>query len=91
MADAERTVHLPSGAVEGRLTREQDDELRRLHYLALVGDLSGRSRERILELRIRDRRQEIRQPREFEAGTGVGRQNVTARVRWWRKFVVTRG
>jgi hypothetical protein len=49
------------------LSRDEDDELRRLNYMAQHGMLSPRSRERILELRMRDRRLEIRAPREFEA------------------------
>ena len=48
-----------------RLTREEDDELRRLHWISQIGCLSQHKRERMLELRLRDRRQEIRQPREF--------------------------
>lgn len=47
------------------LTREEDDELRRLNFLAKVGTLSERKRQRILELRILDRRVQIRPPREF--------------------------
>lgn len=48
-----------------RLTREEDDELRRLHWIAQWGVLSRLKQERMLELRMRDRRQEIRPPREF--------------------------
>ena len=51
--------------VPQRLTRAEDDELRRLHWFSQVGILSQRKRERLLELRLRDRRNEIRAPREF--------------------------
>jgi hypothetical protein len=47
------------------LSAGEDDELRRLHYLSKMGHLSERSRDRFIELRLRDRRQEIREPREF--------------------------
>lgn len=47
------------------LTQDEDDELRRLHYFNQVGHLAGRKLERFLELRLRDRRKEIRPPREF--------------------------
>ena len=49
-----------------RLTRDEDDELRRLNFLAQHGTASKRTRERIGELRLRDRRKEIRAPRESE-------------------------
>lgn len=62
--------------VAQRLTRQEDDELRRLNWFSQIGILSQRKRERMLELRLRDRRSEIRAPREFaeekvevEAGT----------------------
>ena len=48
-----------------RLTREEDDELRRLHWISQIGFLSQHKRERMVELRLRDRRQVIREPREF--------------------------
>jgi len=48
-----------------RLTREEDDELRRLNWISQIGCLSQHKRERMVELRLRDRRQEIRPPREF--------------------------
>jgi hypothetical protein len=43
-----------------RLTNEEDSELRRLNYLAKMGELSLPATERFLELRIRDRRTAIR-------------------------------
>lgn len=48
-----------------RLTVEEDDELRRLNYLAEMGLLSEHSQERLIELRLRDRRRRVRGPREF--------------------------
>ncbi|HET6966319.1 MAG TPA: hypothetical protein VFH58_16210 [Acidimicrobiales bacterium] len=56
-------------SVEEPLTREEDDELRRLNFLAQTGALSERSEARVLELRLRDRRKKIRPPREFESLT----------------------
>jgi hypothetical protein len=51
--------------LDERLTFAEDSELRRLHYMSTVGFLSERSRERFIELRLRDRREKIREPREF--------------------------
>ena len=51
--------------VPQRLTRQEDDELRRLNWFSQIGILSQHKRERMLELRLRDRRNEIRGPREF--------------------------
>jgi anti-sigma regulatory factor (Ser/Thr protein kinase) len=48
-----------------KLSREEDDELRRLHWFSRIGKLSAAKCERLVELRIRDRRKEIRPPREF--------------------------
>lgn len=56
-----RPAEIPAG-----LTREEDDELRRLHWLSQIGTLAARKVERLIELRLRDRRSEIRPPREFE-------------------------
>lgn len=51
--------------IEQPLSPEEDDELRRLHYMGTQGMLSERMRERLLVLRVRDRRDHIRPPREF--------------------------
>jgi hypothetical protein len=51
------------------LSPEEDDELRRLHYLSQNGMLSDWSRSRIEELKPRDRRSTIRPPREFKPTT----------------------
>jgi hypothetical protein len=47
------------------LTVDEDNELRRLSYLAEMGMLSQPSQERLIELRLRDRRRKVRAPREF--------------------------
>jgi hypothetical protein len=57
----DETAAIPDG-----LTREEDDELRRLHWFAQIGTLAARRVERLIELRLRDRRKEVRPPREFE-------------------------
>ena len=63
---SERTADEPPPMPQG-LTRAEDDELRRLHWLGRIGTLAGRKVERLIELRLRDRRTEIREPREFAA------------------------
>ena len=56
----------PAGRPDGpHLTQEEDDGLRRLKFLATYGELSQLSKERLLELRLRDRREEVRLPREL--------------------------
>lgn len=65
-----------------RLTREEDDELRRLHWFSHMGVLSHYKRERMIELRLRDRRDEIRAPREF-AEEKVDVKDGTKR-KWYR-------
>lgn len=63
--DPRQTVETSDAAIDHPLTREEDDELRRLNYMAQHGELSERSKERMVELRLRDRRQEIRPTREL--------------------------
>lgn len=50
-------------SVEAGLTRVEDNELRRLNWMAQRGTLTEAMRERMVELRLRDRRQTIRRPR----------------------------
>ena len=69
----DREADLHDSAITKRLTVEEDDELRRLNYLSKVGLLSHRSRERMVELRLKDRRRAIREPREFEAARPVAK------------------
>ncbi|HUE58205.1 MAG TPA: hypothetical protein VMO88_01350 [Acidimicrobiales bacterium] len=64
-APADRTVVDQTADLAQGLSRAEDDELRRLHWLSQIGSLAGRKAERLLELRLRDRRKEIRAPREF--------------------------
>ncbi|HMK96574.1 MAG TPA: hypothetical protein VK425_03445 [Acidimicrobiales bacterium] len=45
------------------LTREEDDELRRLGFMARYGSLTAESQGRLDQLRLRDRRKKIRLPR----------------------------
>jgi hypothetical protein len=68
MTDNRPEAEVVSKGIEDRLTHEEDDELRRLNYLAKIGPLSERNRNRFIELRLRDRRHEIREPREFGVG-----------------------
>ena len=49
--------------VDGGLTRVEDNELRRLNWMAQRGQLTEQMRERMIELRLRDRRKTIRRPR----------------------------
>ena len=64
-APADRTAVDQTADLAQGLSRAEDDELRRLHWLSQIGSLAGRKAERLLELRLRDRRKEIRAPREF--------------------------
>ena len=61
----ERTPEDQPSEADG-LTRDEDDELRRLHYFANFGALAGQRLERFLDLRRRDRRKAVRVPREFD-------------------------
>jgi hypothetical protein len=65
MTDSGHTTEEAKEAAGERLSREEDDELRRLYFMSQHGELSARSQERMLELRLRDRREEIRPPREL--------------------------
>lgn len=49
--------------VDGGLTRVEDNELRRLNWMSQRGQLTEQMRERMMELRLRDRRKTIRRPR----------------------------
>lgn len=56
---------LDSSLISQRLSHDEDAELRRLNYLSEIGALAGVRAERLIELRLRDRRDEVRPPREF--------------------------
>jgi len=49
-----------------QLTQDEDNELRRLEWISQVGTVALHKQERLMELRVRDRRQQIRPPRELE-------------------------
>jgi hypothetical protein len=66
--------------LEERLTREEDNELRRLGFFQQVGALSDHRRERFIELRLRDRRKEVRPPSGVANETAV--DAVTEPRRW---------
>lgn len=61
---SEPVVEPTSDALPG-LTPDEDDELRRLGWISQVGSLAWHKQERMMQLRARDRRREIRPPREF--------------------------
>ena len=65
MADAHPEREQVGTDLHERLAVEEDDELRRLSYLFRMGLLSDRSQERLIELRLRDQRRKVREPREF--------------------------
>ncbi|HEX6393927.1 MAG TPA: hypothetical protein VFZ97_10825 [Acidimicrobiales bacterium] len=68
-------------SLDERLTRQEDDELRRLNCFSQVGALAAKRQERFVELRLRDRRAEIRPPREFgEDETYVPKQRRRLRL-----------
>ena len=48
------------------LTRAEDDDLRRLTWLSQMGTLSGCKRLCLIDLLARDRRDQVRAPREFQ-------------------------
>ena len=50
-------------SLEVGLTRVEDNELRRLNWMAQRGRLTDALHERMIELRLRDRRKTIRRPR----------------------------
>lgn len=47
-----------------RLSYDEDAELRRLEFISQVGSLAEHKQARLLELRARDRRSQVRSPRE---------------------------
>lgn len=66
MTDPISATDSPDVAMDEPLTHDEDAELRRLNYMAETGQLSARLWERFVWLRLRDRRQHIREPREFQ-------------------------
>ena len=51
---------------EEHLTRDEDDDLRRLTWLSQMGTLSRCKRVCLSDLLVRDRREQVRPPREFQ-------------------------
>jgi hypothetical protein len=68
----------------GALTPDEDNELRRLSALSRYGELSPSAAQALDELRKRDRRTEIRPPRDVVVpaprGTGSSSREVTGRA-----------
>lgn len=61
-----------SGSEPSQLTPAEDAELRQLAWFAKAGQLSEKSEARLSELRARDRRERIRDPRPDPTGHHVG-------------------
>lgn len=68
---------MPSREPEG-LSKEEDDSLRRLAYLAKTAGGSDWTKDRIEVLRSRDRRKSIREPRETSIGDEAAKRNQAA-------------
>lgn len=69
------------------LTEEEDNDLRRLSYLAGTAGMSEWSNSRLAELRSRDRRGQVRLPREISAAekdTGAKGSGRSKSSRWRR-------
>ena len=63
---AQRTTrrgHSKADVYDRGLTAEEDDELRQLTWFSMVGQLSDESEARLLELKGKDRRSNVRNPR----------------------------
>lgn len=60
---ARPTTEAEDPRLEVGLTRVEDNELRRLNWMAQKGQLTEGMRTRMIELRLRDRRKTIRRPR----------------------------
>ena len=63
MAEPKSTTQAVDFDVDAGLTPAEDDELRQLTWFSMVGQLSESSTQRILELRAKDRRTKVRNPR----------------------------
>lgn len=63
MAESKAATQDVASEVDCGLTPAEDDELRQLTWFSMVGQLSDSSNERILELRAKDRRSKVRNPR----------------------------
>ncbi|HEX4862924.1 MAG TPA: hypothetical protein VFV02_02560 [Acidimicrobiales bacterium] len=63
MARSKGSTRNVNSELDSGLTAAEDDELRQLTWFSMVGQLSESSSERILELRAKDRRTKVRNPR----------------------------
>ena len=63
MAESKGTTRDVESELDSGLTPSEDNELRQLTWFSMVGQLSESSNERILELRAKDRRTKVRNPR----------------------------
>lgn len=73
MADSSTTpLSLESAPHEPGLSPEEDNELRQLTWFSLVGQLSDASQARMLELRAKDRRSKVRNPRPDPSASRMG-------------------
>jgi hypothetical protein len=71
-------VSLASSLDSRGLTTEEDNELRQLTWFSLVGHLSDASQARLLELRARDRRSKVRNPRPDPSVSRMGAPDLQA-------------
>lgn len=63
MAESKGTTRDVESEFDSGLTAAEDNELRQLTWFSMVGQLSESSNERILELKAKDRRTKVRNPR----------------------------
>lgn len=63
MAKGKGTTQDVESELDCGLTPAEDNELRQLTWFSMVGQLSESSNERLLELRAKDRRTKVRNPR----------------------------
>jgi hypothetical protein len=79
MADSTITpLSFESASHDPGLTPEEDNELRQLTWFSLVGQLSDPSQARMLELRAKDRRSRVRNPRPDPSVSRMGTPDAPA-------------
>lgn len=73
MANRNRnSVGADSASKQRGLTSAEDNELRQLTWFSLVGQLSETSEARLLELKAKDRRTKVRNPRPDPSASRMG-------------------
>lgn len=73
MANRNRNSVGADSALDQRgLTSEEDNELRQLTWFSLVGQLSDTSEARLIELKAKDRRSKVRNPRPDPSASRMG-------------------